>query len=83
MRAKCKILNEEDITFNYDSDDDTVKAYALAPILIENKSLGYKITYYLDRFQYYKRTAATFFSGNMIFTEDLTDNEETSPKSIK
>lgn len=72
----CKILNEEDITFNYHSDDDTVKAYALAPILIENKALGYKITYYLDKFEYYKNDLATYFSGNLIFTEDLAENED-------
>ena len=72
----CKILNEDDITFNYDSDDDTLKAYALAPILIENKALGYKITYYLDRFEYYKRTQATFFSGNIIFNDDLIEDDE-------
>jgi hypothetical protein len=71
---RCKILNEEDITFNYDSDDDTIKAYALAPLLIENKALGYNITYYLDRFEYYKRSISTFFSGNFIFNDDLIDD---------
>ena len=72
---ECKILNENDITFNYDSDDDTLKAYALNPILIENKALGYNITYYLDKFEYYKKDEATFFCGNIIFNEDLTDDE--------
>ncbi len=69
---ECKILNECDITFNYDSDDDTVKAYALKPILIENKALGYNVTYYLDKFEYYKLKQATFFCGNIIFQEDVT-----------
>lgn len=72
---KCEILNEEDISFNYYSDDDTIKAYALKPIRIENKALGYKITYYLDKFEYYKRAQATFFCGNIIFNEDLTNDE--------
>jgi len=72
---ECEILNEKDITFNYDSDDDTVKAFALKPILVENKALGYKITYYLDKFEYYKRKEATFFSGNIIFQEDATTEE--------
>ena len=67
----CKILNEGDITFNYYSDKDTIKAYALKPILVENKSLGYKITYYLDKFEFYKDKQATFFCGNIIFNEDL------------
>jgi hypothetical protein len=72
---ECEILNEKDITFNYDSDDDTVKAFALKPILVENKVLGYKITYYLDKFEYYKGKQATFFSGNIIFQEDVTTEE--------
>jgi len=72
----CKILNENDISFNYYSDEDTVKAYALKPILIENKALGYKITYYLDRFEYYKKSQATFYSGNFIFNDDLTEDDE-------
>ena len=76
----CKILNEQDITFNYDSDNEKIKAYALPPILIENKALGYKITYYLDKFEYYKRVQATFFSGNIIFNEDLT-KDSTQAKS--
>lgn len=68
----CKIMNEKDITFNYDSDDDTIKAYALKPILIENRALGYNVTYYLDKFEYYKHKEATFFCGNIIFQEDVT-----------
>lgn len=72
----CTILNERDITFNYYSDKDTIKAYALKPILMENKALGYKIKYYLDKFEYYKQSDATFFSGNFLFKEDLSADEE-------
>jgi len=78
---QCEIINEKDITFNYDSDDDTLKAFALKPILIDNRALGYKITYYLDKFEYYKKSGATFFSGNIIFTEDAS-TEETLQKFV-
>ncbi len=71
----CEIINENDIKFIYDSDNDTVKAYALKPIIIDNKSLGYKITYYLDKFEYYKQSTSFFFKGNIIFSEDLTTEE--------
>jgi hypothetical protein len=71
----CKIINENDITFNYDSDKDTLKAFASKPILINNNALGYKITYYLDKFEYYKKDRSMFFAGNMIFNEDLGINE--------
>jgi len=72
---KCEIINEKDITFNYDSDDDTLKAFALKPILIDNRALGYKITYYLDKFEYYKKSQTTFFSGNIIFEVDVSTEE--------
>lgn len=67
---KCKILNEEGITFNYYKDKDTLKAFASKPLLIENMSLGYNITYYLDKFEHYRKTDAFSFSGNIVFTEN-------------
>lgn len=66
----CEILNENDIRFLYDSDDKILRAYALKPILIDNKALGYKITYFLDKFQYSKNTKTFSFSGNISFKED-------------
>ena len=71
----CEILNEKDITFNYDSDRNTLKAFASKPILIINKRLGYRITYYLERFEYYKKEMSMAFKGSMIFTEDLATEE--------
>ncbi len=35
-RKLCEIINEEDITFNYGFDQDTVKAHARKPIKIVN-----------------------------------------------
>jgi hypothetical protein len=75
----CKIINENDITFNYDSDRDTLKAFASNPLLIINRALGYKITYYLDRFEYSKRDRSMLFTGTLIFNEDLA-NEETNTR---
>lgn len=66
----CEITNENDIKFIYGSDNDTLKAYATNPINIENKALGYKITYYLDKFEYCKQNETFSFTGNMIFRED-------------
>lgn len=67
----CKILNENDISFNYYSDTDTLKAFALKPLVIDNRALGYKLTYYLDKFEYYRRVRSTFFMGNMIFNDEV------------
>ena len=70
----CEIINENDIRFTNSSDNDTVKAYAINPLIINNKALGYKITYYLDKFEYYKQSTTFFFRGNIIFMEDSTSS---------
>ena len=70
----CEILNEDDISFNYGSDKDTLRAFALKPIQIFNTSLGYKITYYLDIFEYTRKSNSLFFTGSIIFTKDLATN---------
>ncbi|MBA4411193.1 MAG: carboxypeptidase-like regulatory domain-containing protein [Bacteroidota bacterium] len=75
----CDILNEEDITFNYGSDRDTLKAFASKPLQIINRKLGYKITYYLDKFEYYKRNQSFLYKGNLIFNEDMAINDPQKP----
>lgn len=71
----CEITNEEDIILTYDSDNDTLKAFSSKPILIENKALGYSISYYLDKFEYCKKDNFFVLSGNSIFREDSTIQE--------
>jgi hypothetical protein len=70
----CEITNEEDISFNYGHDRDTLKAYASKPIHIINKALGYKLTYYLDKFEYNSMNKTFLFKGNLIFSEDLAND---------
>lgn len=72
---QCKILNENDITFNYDKDKDTLRAYASKPIQIENSALGYKITYFLDKFVYDRKNKTFFFKGDIFFNEDISPKE--------
>lgn len=72
----CKILNEEDIQFNYDSDTDTLRAFAMKPIQIRNDALGYNITYYLDKFEYIRESKSFIYEGNIIFEEDLVVNNQ-------
>ena len=71
----CKILNEKDITFNYFADKVVLKAFASKPILIENNALGYKVTYYLDRFEYYRKNGEILLSGNIVFKENKATEE--------
>jgi CarboxypepD_reg-like domain len=68
----CVIMNENDIIFNNGSSGDTLKAFASKPIIIYNNGLGYKITYYLDKFEYYRKSKSFLYKGSAIFNEDLT-----------
>ncbi len=72
---QCEIINENDISFDYQADIDTLKAFASKPIIIHNQALGYKITYYLDKFEYYKKSESVYFYGNIIFNEDIISDE--------
>lgn len=66
---KCRILNDSDITFDYYADKDTLRAFALKPILIENEALGYTVTYYLDKFEYSRKSKKVCYIGNVVFKE--------------
>ena len=72
---RCYILNEKDINFNYNSDRDTLRAFASKPIRIQNLALGYEVTYYLDRFEYNRKGKNLTFTGNIIFNRDLNQGE--------
>jgi hypothetical protein len=41
-----------------------------------NLSLGYDITYHLDRFEYARKTQTTLYTGDIIFNRDLGDEEK-------
>jgi len=68
----CVIMDEGDIAFKNSTSRDTLKAFASKPILIVNNALGYKITYYLDKFEYYRKSKSFLYQGSAIFNEDLT-----------
>jgi hypothetical protein len=68
------ILNGEDIHFIYDMSD-TLKAYSIEPIIIENRGLGYTVTFFLDAFEYDRKNESWYFLGNILFSEDLNIDE--------
>lgn len=65
----CVITNEGDISFK--NAGDTLKAYATKPILIVNNALGYKITFYLDKFEYCWKSKTFLYEGSAYFSEDM------------
>lgn len=66
----CVITNEKDIKFKSSADDDTLTAFSNNPLLIDNKALGYNITYFLDKFEYCKSSQSFIFEGKIFFKED-------------
>jgi len=81
--SSCEIENEEDIYFNYGLDSDTLKAYATKPIRIRNIALGYNITYFLDKFEYYRANESFLYEGNIIFEEDLSQSNVANRKACE
>ena len=76
----CKIINENEIIFT--TDNNIVKAYASGPLLIHNEALGFKASYYLDKFVLNTEDENFFYSGNILFNEDLA-SEVQNKKYIK
>jgi hypothetical protein len=64
----CVISNPDDIYFRYDKKEDLLTADADKPLLISNKVLGYKITFFLSSFS--RTPLKTQYKGNYFFTED-------------
>ncbi|MEO8886381.1 MAG: carboxypeptidase-like regulatory domain-containing protein [Mucilaginibacter sp.] len=72
----CVISNTEDINFTYHKKTGTLEADASQPLVIYNKKLGYKLTYFLSYFKY--SPVEIRYEGNYFFKEDtagLTPND--------
>jgi hypothetical protein len=74
----CVISNPDDIYFSYHKSTQLLTAGTDKPLVIQNKKLGYRITYFLDEFS--NQANATVFTGNYFFAEDTAGLK---PKEIK
>jgi hypothetical protein len=92
----CKILNENDIYLSYNDESATLKAVTSKPIIIQNKALGYTITYYLDKFTYLNRTTergdikkirekfeTMTLQGNYMFKDDILSFSESEKRKVE
>jgi len=66
---QTKILNEETLYFDLDLNTNTLKAYARAPIQIENKALGYRLDYDLQQFHLQRNTGQMSLLGYTRLTK--------------
>lgn len=75
---QTKILNPEVLSVSIDEDEkgaETITASASKPLLIENKSLGYRLHYYLNDCGYTKQVS--WFDGHTFFEEIQEQSQET------
>lgn len=82
----CEIVNENDIILFYDNIKRRFIAFTSKPIIIINHYLGYKIIYYLDKFEF--KYSADFrqitgsIMGNYMFLE-YSDNDIEPQKKLE
>ncbi|MBC7873400.1 MAG: carboxypeptidase-like regulatory domain-containing protein [Ferruginibacter sp.] len=67
--AHCKIKNEKTIRFRYYKKSNRVVAYSDEPLILENKALGYRISYQMEDFEVNFKTGVTLFAGYPFFEE--------------
>lgn len=66
----CEILNENDIVIHYSPESDLLQASSQKPLIIDNKALGYQITYYLNKFEFSPKHLSLNYLGSFIFKDD-------------
>lgn len=72
---KCNIENPEVLKFYYESNSNTLKVIAKKPLIIINKALGYKITYWLESFEHNFSTRILYYSGLTFYEDLIRDNK--------
>lgn len=66
----CTIENPEVLKFYYDPNTNALNVVARKPLIIQNKALGYKISYWLESFEHHFNTRILSYSG-LTYFEDL------------
>jgi hypothetical protein len=77
----CVIDNPDEIYFRYNKKEDLLTADAEKPLIITNKTLGYKITYFLTSFSH-TPYLQTKYKGNYFFTEDTAGLKPAKVRAI-
>lgn len=67
---KAKLKNTDDLRFRHNKKDNKLEVYALKPLIIENKSLGYTLEYHLELFEIDFEKKTNTYAGFPFFRED-------------
>ncbi|MDR0793746.1 MAG: carboxypeptidase-like regulatory domain-containing protein [Chitinophagaceae bacterium] len=71
----CHILNYKSIRFRMSQKEHVLRAYAMEPLIIENKALGYRIRYDLEQWMYNFTNRELFYNGYSLF-ENMEGNKK-------
>ncbi len=72
---QCRVKNEKAIRFRYYKKSNRLIAYCDEPVLLENKALGYLISYQLEQFEVNYKEGTVFYLGYPLF-EQLDKNSK-------
>lgn len=76
----CYIENPDDVWLRYNRKTEELTGGADKALIIRNKKLGYKITYYLSSFRHIPTQTA--YEGNYIFAEDTARLKRSAIKQL-
>ena len=80
--STCKIENEDDLAFQYSEEDNVLKVFATKPLIIDNRILGYKITYFLESFVYSPGKETLSILGYSVFN-DNTESDKSDTMRVE
>lgn len=80
--ADCKLLNSQVLATRFDKTTSILTISSDQFLIIENKSLGYKIKYLLEYFEYNFKTKIIYYAGQPFF-EDLKGGNSKQKKWAK
>ena len=80
--SACEIRNPEVIILDYNPQTKIMQVRARDILQIENKALGYRIQYLLDRFEYDLGQGYVYFQGYPLF-EEMTGSKTKQKKWAK
>ncbi len=73
--VRCRIKNEKAIRFRYFKKSNRLVAFADEPLKIENRALGYTITYQLEDFEVNFKEKSTVYLGYSLYEESGRDRK--------
>jgi len=80
INKDCVLVNQDDVWLHYQKKNEELTAGSFNPLIILNKKLGYKLTYFLADFR--NVPLKTTFEGNYIFAEDTAGRSPSDMKKI-